>query len=71
MQSTDLCPSLSDRVPVPVGDCEQDDSSQLGLEVESEADRKARDGQRLALDLDDGVVERRLGRVSIVQETGC
>lgn len=64
----DLSPSFADRVAVPVGDREEDDGSELGLEVETEANREARDGEGLALDLDDRVVERRLGRVAVVQK---
>lgn len=69
-RSTRLRPSLSNRVPVPISDSEENDSGELSLEVETESNRETRNGERLTFDFDDGVVERGLGGISVVQETG-
>lgn len=45
-------PSLSHRIPIGIGDGEEDDGSELSFEVLTEPDREGTDGQALTLSRD-------------------
>lgn len=67
---TNLNPAVANKVAIAVCNREKDDGRELATHIDAEPNGEARDGQRLALDLNDRVVEGGLRRVAVVEQTG-